>query len=270
MHRVTILLIHVAGRQQDNTYCKLSFISRDTSAALTSRFRLSSCSLDLNLINMKLLHTASSLLFASLAAAQELTDYTETGVGPQPAGQDYSDAINNPAAQKQVAFSLWDPEDSVAEPPSWSFRTRLAEATIPSEITSIPNARVLNTVYDFQFPNSNNYRDVVAANSGQLNQTSFCVTVLESLLPSGRINAYTEDDSNAYDSCRGPLRDACLESMRKKWMESDWDDAGCRGKDLDLSEIKQCEWTFEGEYEGATYSEFKSHPQSCDKTLMLL
>lgn len=200
---------------------------------------------------MKFSFTASSLLLATTVLAQDLTEYTETGIGPQPEGEDYSNAINNPVAEKQVAFTLWDPEDSTAEPPTWSFRTRLAEATVGD--SAIPNAQLLNTVYDLQFPNAQTYRDAIAANSGQLNQTSFCVTILESLLPSGRVNAYNEDD-NAYSSCRGPLRDACLEAIRERWAESEWDDEGCRGQDLDLSEIKQCEWTFEGEYESTTYS----------------
>ena len=125
--------------------------------------------------------------------------------------------------------------------------------------SDVPNAKVLNTVYDFSFPSGGTLNQAVADNSGQLNISAFCVTVVESLFPANVINNWNDDslsNGSEEESCQTPLRKRCTDAISDRFASSTPDENGCRGSDLDLSKVKQCEWAFDGGYQASTYSEY--------------
>lgn len=140
-------------------------------------------------------------------------------------------------AEKTVDFDLFYPNDGNA--PRWQLITRLEEAAPPD--SQIPNAQVLNTVYDFGFPSEGNLSQAVAASSGQLDQNNFCVSLLETLLPSAEANRYNADtEQNASDgSCAYPFRDHCLEAISNRVAETKPADDGCRMSNVNLDDIVQ-------------------------------
>lgn len=111
-------------------------------------------------------------------------------------------------------------------------------------------------MYDFGYPNGGNLSEAVAASSGQLNQNNFCVTILESLLPSKEANRYNADtESNASDgSCRYALRDQCLNAINDRVAETQPADNGCRLSNLNVTDIVQCEWIFNEDTKLSTYN----------------
>lgn len=204
---------------------------------------------------MKTQHTIAALLASSgLTVAQNAT--AQTGPGPFPAEEASQFEGAEEVASKSVPFDLWYPSDEGAAAPQWTWTTRLEEASIPD--SDIPNAVQLNTVYDFTWPDGGNLQSAVAQHSGQLSQENFCVTVLESTFPDNRVNRFdadSEENASAQGSCSGPIRDPCFEAIAEAFREAEMGENGCRGTDLDLASIHQCQWEFEGSYRASTYSE---------------
>lgn len=206
-------------------------------------------------------YTYATVLSASAALAQTVVENVNIGVGPAPSGNnsDFDASSSQTTSSQTMGFSLyWPAPDNGPAPPVWQWRISLNEADATD--SDIPNARVLNTVYDFSFPgNADTLPQAVADNSGQLNQTAFCVTVVESLFPASVINKWNDDvlsNGSEEESCQTPLRKRCTNAIEKRFQNSEPDENGCRGSDLDLSHIKECEWSFDGGYQASTYSEF--------------
>ncbi|USW54648.1 hypothetical protein Slin15195_G079670 [Septoria linicola] len=189
---------------------------------------------------MPLLRTLTALLaVASSVTAQGAVAFS--GSGPFPAGRDYLQDAET-VAEKTVPFDLYFPNKG--EAPRWELSTRLDVAAPPD--SRISNAQVLNTVYDFKLPGGQNLTEAVADNSGHLSQENFCVTILETLLPASEAKRYDPKlEKNASDrSCEKPFQKECLRIINRLMKERKPAAPGCRFSNIDLNEIKQCEWIF--------------------------
>lgn len=195
---------------------------------------------------------ATLVAIASIVNAQNAT--LETGPGPYPSGEAQRFSSASAQASKTVQFDLWYPTSSSNPAPTWSWETRIEEGTVQDSET--PNAVQLNTVYSFSWGDGD-LSDAVAQYPGHLDPNNFCVTVVESLFPSGTTNAYdTDTESNASDgSCQKPLRGRCIDAISGAFSKADTDSNGCKGGNLDLASINECDWAFEGSYQASTYSE---------------
>ncbi|KAF2214583.1 hypothetical protein CERZMDRAFT_105180 [Cercospora zeae-maydis SCOH1-5] len=191
-------------------------------------------------------------VFAAFGYVSGQNNTAFSGPGPFPEGQDFLEDAQV-TREKAITFDLYFPNEGDA--PRWQLITRLEEASPPD--TQIPNAQVLNTVYDFGFPNGGNLTGAVAASSGQLDQNNFCVTILQTQIPSSRANKYNADtEENASEgSCAYPFRDACIDAIAERVGKTQPGEDGCRmSNGIDLSSIIQCEWVFESDTRVATYN----------------
>lgn len=206
---------------------------------------------------MKFLY--ATVLSAGAALAQTVVENVDIGVGATPSGNSsgFDSSSSSTTASQAMGFSLYYPApDNAPAAPVWQWRIRLNEAD--DSDSEIPNARVLNTVYDFSFPNAQTLNQAVADNSGLLNVSAFCVTVVESLFPANVVNKWEEDtlsNGSEEESCQTPLRKRCTGAIQDRYRSSTPDENGCRGSGLDISHIKECEWAFDGGYQASTYSE---------------
>lgn len=107
--------------------------------------------------------TYAAVLSASTALAQVVVENIDIGVGPRPSGNDSIDFDDgNSVADQTMQFSLYyPPPDNGPGAPMWSWRVQLNEAQ-PDD-SDVPNARILNTVYDFSF-DADNLPQAVANN----------------------------------------------------------------------------------------------------------
>ncbi|KXS98582.1 hypothetical protein AC578_4319 [Pseudocercospora eumusae] len=194
---------------------------------------------------------ASLVAIATLATAQNAT--LMKGPGPYPSGE--ASRFSNASAQasKTVQFALWYPSQTNDPAPTWSWETRIEEGTV--EDSDVPNAVQLNTVFSFSWGDGS-LASAAAQHIGQLDPQNFCVTVVDSLFPARTTNAYdTDTEDHASDgSCSKPLRGRCLDAINDAFAKADPDENGCRGGNLDLSSIHQCEWSFEHHYSASTYN----------------
>lgn len=203
--------------------------------------------------------TYATVLSASAALAQTLPENVNMGVGPRPSGNssDFDVSNSQSTSSQTMGFSLyWPAPDNGPAAPIWQWRISLNEAE-PSD-SDVPNARVLNTVYDFSF-GADTLPQAVANNVAQLNQSAFCVTVVESLFPANVINKWNEDvlsNGSEEESCQTPLRKRCTGAIQDRFASSEPDENGCKGSGIDISNIKECEWSFDGGYQASTYSEY--------------
>ncbi|KAK4503415.1 hypothetical protein PRZ48_004330 [Zasmidium cellare] len=203
-------------------------------------------------------YSYAAVLSASAALAQTVVENVNIGVGPAPSGNnsDFDTSSSRTTTSQTMGFSLyWPAPDNSPAPPVWQWRISLNEADATD--SDVPNARVLNTVYDFSFPNGDTLNQAVADNSGQLNTTAFCVTVVESLFPANVINKWNDDvlsNGSEEESCQTPLRKRCTGAIEDAIRNSDPDENGCRGSNVDLSTVRQCEWVFDGGYQASTYN----------------
>ncbi|CAK1355604.1 hypothetical protein CB0940_00683 [Cercospora beticola] len=194
---------------------------------------------------------AFAAAFAAFGYVHAQNNTAFSGPGPLPEGQDFLEDAQV-TAEKTVSFDLYFPNDGNA--PRWQLITRLEEAPPPD--TQIPNAQVLNTVYDFGFPNGGNLTQAVAASSGQLDQNNFCVTILQTQIPSSRANDYNADteDNASEGSCAYPFRDACINAIAARIGETEPGEDGCRMSAISLTDLVQCEAIFESDTRVATYN----------------
>lgn len=203
--------------------------------------------------------TYATVLSASAALAQTVVDNVDIGVGPRPSGNNSDFDVDNSdtTSSQTMSFSLYYPApENGPDAPVWQWRINLNEAE-PND-SDVPNARVLNTVYDFSF-GADTLNQAVANNPAQLNQTAFCVTVVESLFPANVINKWNEDvlsNGSEEESCQTPLRKRCTDAIARRYSTSETDENGCKGSSIDISHIKECEWSFDGGYQASTYSEY--------------
>ncbi|EME45944.1 hypothetical protein DOTSEDRAFT_70075 [Dothistroma septosporum NZE10] len=201
---------------------------------------------------MKLTQAAVPAFFAASAYAQANATGV-LGVGPYANESLFRNA--NQAASKSVPFSLYYPSSDNAQAPVWTWTVNLNTATVPD--SDIPNAQALNTEYVFSWPDGGSIQDAAAANAGHTSTNHFCVTVVDSLFPQDGTNDYDDDkekdpDDFTHGSCTSALRLRCVNAIVDRWRNTQPDASGCRGGNVDLDHIRQCEWVIDGYY-GQTY-----------------
>lgn len=205
-----------------------------------------------------------SLLHLALASSVLATEYgpsTGSGAGPSEVGlPDWRSLNHNPKASKSERLtSGWGIATEIpgGESPkqSLTWRINITEAAIPNASNAsgpIPNARMLNTVYDLSWDGDQNLEDTMSAiqsaaqpsKSGMV-PPQLCATIFTAFFPANVTNAFNETSD---DSCIGPLG-ACLAPLLSSTGRTGA--SGCPTL-KDPSTIPECEGVFENSGDPAT------------------
>lgn len=209
----------------------------------------------------------TSLLLAQLALASSTlaTQYgPETGFGCGPSQLDSPNWLTlnqNPNLSKsELLPSGWGiateiPNgESPKQPLTW--RINITEAALANALNSsglIPNARMLNTVYDLSWPGGENLQNTMSTirNAAQPSRDhsfekppQLCATIFTALFPTNVTNTFNETSG---DSCIGALGE-CLSPLLSA---GEVGESGCPTV-ADPRRIPACKAVFEGSGDPAT------------------
>lgn len=146
-------------------------------------------------------------------------------ITPGPGYPDWNILNRNPTASSSKRLSLgWGIATEIpngkspTNPLTW--RINITEADVPDASNAsgpIPNARMVNMVYDFSWEGGENIEDTMAAiqdksqpSGNYTGPPQLCATIFEGLFPANVTNAY---NSSSDDGCEGVIPDACLQAL---------------------------------------------------------
>lgn len=167
----------------------------------------------------------TQLALVGSAIATQYGPVTGSGYGPSQSGTpDFLTLNHDPQASKSErltsgwGISVECPEGKPTEQ-TLTWRINITEAAVPDASNAsgpIPNARMLNTVYDLSWQGDDNLQDTMSAiqrdahPSRNVSQPpQLCATIFTAVFPANITNAYNESSQDscigAFGDCLGPL-----------------------------------------------------------------
>lgn len=167
----------------------------------------------------------AQLALATSALAADINSLVGTGPGPTQSGSPDWQALNrDPKATKMERLSSgWgiateaDGGKAPTNPLTW--RINITEATVSDASNAsgpVPNARMLNTVYDLSWEGGRTLEDTMESiqqdaqpSNNQSGSPQLCATIFTNLFPANVTNAYNDAQGdncqNALGNCLAPL-----------------------------------------------------------------
>lgn len=188
---------------------------------------------------MKSTYAAPLFILASSASAREYSATIGSGPGPSSSDLDFRDANHHPNATKSVNFAVGNQKD-------WTFRVNITELSAP-DANNIKDAKILNTVYDIQWPGSKDLNSTIEE-ATQSKEAHFCASIIFSGFPANVTNGWKDGST----SCSDAIGDSCLGALVAAYQADYPVDANSGNhcpSGVYPSRIPQCHGTFASDYE---------------------
>lgn len=132
-----------------------------------------------------------------------------------------------PNATKSINFMPFGPSVDA----TWTWTVNITEFAVPPSPQLGSNARVLNTVYSFSWPENGTNTSTMAGEIASLNKTSqypVCVSAagVRMLFPANVTNMFNST-KDASGDCSTSLGSACVNAIKNAWLSTRSNKTGC-------------------------------------------